>query len=85
MQLDSFVTWVLMGLIVGYLARFVMSAEGYGLIADLLLGLAGSLIGSLIFQALEISLEAGRLAMGAGAFIGATSMIVGQRVWCPHA
>jgi uncharacterized membrane protein YeaQ/YmgE (transglycosylase-associated protein family) len=84
MYLDILVTWLLMGLIVGGLARFVMSAEGYGLTTDLVLGLSGGLIGSLIFQVLEISPEAGRLTLGAGAFVGASSMIVGQRFWYPR-
>ncbi len=85
MQLDTFVIWLLVGLIVGYLAGRVTKTGGYGLLADLLLGVAGSLIGSSIFQALEISPEDGRLTMGVVAFVGAASMLVGQRWWYPHA
>jgi uncharacterized membrane protein YeaQ/YmgE (transglycosylase-associated protein family) len=84
MPLDIFMTWFLVGLIAGCLARLVTKAGGYGLLADLLLGLAGSLIGSSIFQALETSPKGGRLTMGAVAFVGAASMIVGQRWWYPH-
>ena len=84
MQFDVFMTWLLAGLTAGYLAGLVTKAGGYGLLADLLLGLAGSLIGSSIFQALEISPEAGQLTMGLVAFVGAESMLVGQRWWYPR-
>ena len=81
MQFDLFVTWVLVGLIAGCLARLVMKGGGCGLITDLLLGLAGSIVGSAIFQALALSPEVGRPAMSGVAFVGAISMIVAQRLW----
>ena len=45
MQLDIVATWVLLGLMAGGLAGFLLKPGGYGLLGDLLLGLAGSLIG----------------------------------------
>src|SRR6266511_1790577 len=41
MNLEMFVTWVLVGLLTGWLVGFVMKAGGYGLISDLMLGLVG--------------------------------------------
>lgn len=79
MQLDMFVTWVLVGLIAGWLAGFVTKGKGYGLVADLLLGLFGSVIGGLIAS------EAGQFAMVAVPLLGAASVIAGQRLWYANA
>ena len=43
------VTWALAGLIAGCLGRLVLRMGGYGLIADLLLGVAGAIVGDAIF------------------------------------
>jgi uncharacterized membrane protein YeaQ/YmgE (transglycosylase-associated protein family) len=85
MRLQFFMLWVPMGLLAGGLAPFVMRARGYGLIADVVLGLAGSLIGTLLFFVLESSPEAGWLVLCVGAFLGAASAIVGQRYWYARA
>ena len=85
MKFPIFVIWVPVGLIVGGLAGLIMRTGGYGLIADLTLGLAGSLIGSLLFLAFEPSLEVGWPTVCVGTFVGATSVIAGQRWWCAHA
>jgi uncharacterized membrane protein YeaQ/YmgE (transglycosylase-associated protein family) len=79
MQLDMFVTWVLMGLIAGWLAGFVMKGKGYGLVADLLLGLFGSMVGG------SIASGAGQFAMIVVALVGAASLIAGQRWWYARA
>ena len=59
MTLEVFGIWVLVGLIAGWLAGFMMKGGGYGLITDISLGLGGSFIGSWIFQALGIARERG--------------------------
>jgi len=85
MHLDTLVTWIFVGLLAGGLAGFLIRPGGYGWRADLLLGLAGSLVGTVIFQALAMTPEAGRLEMALVAFAGASSVIVGQRWWHTHA
>jgi len=69
---------------VGGMTGFLIKPGGYGVIADLLLGLAGSLVGIAIFNALAMSSEAGWLVMALVAFAGAASMLVGQRWWHTH-
>jgi uncharacterized membrane protein YeaQ/YmgE (transglycosylase-associated protein family) len=81
MHLDTLVIWVFVGLTAGGLAGVLIRAGGYGWRADLLLGLAGSLVGMVIFHALALSPEAGWLGMALVAFAGAASVIVGQRWW----
>ena len=41
-------TWIIVGLIAGVLASLVVG--GYGLIADIIVGIAGAFIGGYIFQ-----------------------------------
>ena len=45
MELGMFVSWVVVGLLAGWLAGIVMKDGGYGLIGDLGLGLVGSVVG----------------------------------------
>ena len=85
MKVPISVIWVPMGLVAGGLAGLVMRTGGYGLIADLVLGLAGSLIGGLLFLAFETSPEAGWPTVCVGTFVGAASVIAGQRWWYAHA
>jgi uncharacterized membrane protein YeaQ/YmgE (transglycosylase-associated protein family) len=45
---------IIIGLIAGWLTGKLMRGEGYGMLADILLGLVGAVIGSWIFSALGI-------------------------------
>ncbi len=80
MTLEMFAMWVLVGLLAGWLAGFVMKGGGYGLIGDIVLGLVGSLLGSWIFRALGVSAGAGLFAAVVVAFIGAVLVIGAQRL-----
>jgi uncharacterized membrane protein YeaQ/YmgE (transglycosylase-associated protein family) len=78
MTLELFVMWVVVGLIAGYLAGYVMKDGGYGLIGDIALGVLGSLVGSELFRVLGVSPGAGLVASVAVAFIGATALVFAQ-------
>ena len=70
------------GVLAGWLAGFVMKRGGYGLKWDIVLGLAGSAVGSGIFWALGASPGAGLAVLAMGAFLGAALAIVVQRqIW----
>ena len=85
-NLEMVATSVLVGLIAGWLARRVLKDGGYGLQADMILGLVGSVVGSWIFSVLRVSPEAGILPLLIVAFVGAAAVIVGQRkLWHAHA
>ena len=79
MSFAMFVSSVLMGVLAGWLAGFVMERGGYGLRWDISLGVVGSIVGSWTFLALGISPEAGMVTMAVVAFIGAAIPIVAQR------
>ena len=52
---------IIIGLIAGWLTGKLMSDGGYGMFADILLGLVGAVIGNWIFGALNIGLQGNRL------------------------
>ncbi len=82
MSLELFTMWVLVGLLAGWLAGFVMKGGGYGLIGDIALGLVGSLLGSWLFRALGVSVGAGLFMAVVVAFVGAVVVIGAQRmIW----
>ena len=79
MNFGMVVTAVLVGATAGWVAGRVMKDGGYGLAGDMILGLVGSIVGSVIFRGLEISPGAGLVALAGVAFVGATVAIVVQR------
>ena len=44
--------WILIGLISGWLAGKILNGNGYGMLADIALGLVGGVIGGMIFAVL---------------------------------
>lgn len=76
--------WILIGLIAGWLAGKISRGEGYGCVADIILGLVGSLLGGWIFTRLGIfgggfiySLAAATL--GAVIVVSIVHLIAGKR------
>lgn len=45
----AIITWLVVGLIVGWLAARVIKRGGYGIIGDMIVGLVGAVIGGLLF------------------------------------
>lgn len=45
-------TWIIVGLIAGWLAGVVMKGGGYGLLGDIILGIIGALVGGFLAGAL---------------------------------
>ena len=85
MEFGMFVSWVVVGLLAGWLAGIVMKDGGYGLIGDMVLGLAGSVVGGWIFMALGVSAGGGLFPTMFVAFVGAVIVIVAQRKVWAHA
>lgn len=82
MDFGGFVTWVIIGALVGWLAGIVMKDGGYGRPWDLVLGLAGSSAASVAGWILSAAPGFGGPATAFFALVGAGIVIVGQRkVW----
>ncbi len=79
------VTLLIVGLVAGLLARFAVGGLGYGLLGDLVIGVAGAFLGSWLFQALRVrnpvSGIAGTILV---AFIGAVLLLVILRAIRPR-
>jgi uncharacterized membrane protein YeaQ/YmgE (transglycosylase-associated protein family) len=82
MNFVMFAMLILVGVLAGWLAGYVLTRGGYGLRWDIILGLAGSAVGSWIFWALGVSPGAGLALVAGVAFVGAAIPIVAQRkIW----
>ena len=76
----SIVTWIIVGLVAGLLASLVVGG-GFGLIGDILVGIAGAFVGGWLFSKLGVSTPFGGLAGTIfTAFIGAVVLLVILRV-----
>jgi uncharacterized membrane protein YeaQ/YmgE (transglycosylase-associated protein family) len=69
------ITWLVVGLIAGFLAGKVMKGAGYGLIGDIVVGLIGAFFGGFLFG-LVVTGDAGFWGSIVVAFIGACIFIV---------
>ena len=71
------VSWILLGLIAGWLAGKIARGRGYGCLTDILLGLIGSVLGGWIFRKLEIGTGAGGFIYSlAAATVGAVVLVL---------
>jgi uncharacterized membrane protein YeaQ/YmgE (transglycosylase-associated protein family) len=55
MTLQTFLLWIAIGLIAGWLASALVGG-GYGVIGDIVVGVVGAFLGSLIFRGLHLAL-----------------------------
>lgn len=74
------ILWLLLiGLIAGWLAGQIMGGGGYGIIGDIIVGIAGSLFGGFLFRLLGITAY-GTLGNIVMAVIGAIVLIAALRM-----
>jgi uncharacterized membrane protein YeaQ/YmgE (transglycosylase-associated protein family) len=67
---------LLVGLVAGWLAGQILQGTGYGLIADIAIGVVGALIGSWLLPQLGIHLGSGIVAAIISATIGALLLLL---------
>ena len=68
-------TWIIVGLVAGVLASFVMGG-GFGLVGDIIIGILGAFVGGWLFSRLGVSSPIGGLAGTIFvAFIGAVVLL----------
>lgn len=71
----SFLAWIVVGLIAGWLAGQVMRGGGYGVLVDIILGILGGLLGGWIFGQLGIWPGGGMIGSIIVAFVGAIILV----------
>jgi len=71
----GFLTWIIVGLVAGWLAGQVMKGGGYGVVVDIILGLVGGVVGGWIFGLLGIGSSGGMIGSIIVAFVGAVILV----------
>jgi uncharacterized membrane protein YeaQ/YmgE (transglycosylase-associated protein family) len=71
---QSVITWIIVGLIAGWLAGTVMRGRGFGCLADIVIGMVGAILGGWIFLKLGI-LGGGLIYSIAAATVGAVLLV----------
>jgi len=75
------ITWLVIGLIAGWLAGLVMKGSGYGLVGDILVGLLGGVVGAWLFMFVAPSdARDGFVGISIVAVIGAAVFVTLARV-----
>ena len=46
----SFLAWIVLGLMAGFIASKIVNQQGEGIFLDILLGIVGSIVGGLVFR-----------------------------------
>ena len=76
MTLETFLIWLVIGLIAGWLAS-VVAGGGFGLLGDIIVGVVGAFIGGFIFRGLHIRVPwSGVPGTILVAFVGALVLLV---------
>jgi uncharacterized membrane protein YeaQ/YmgE (transglycosylase-associated protein family) len=71
---QSFIAWVLIGLIAGWLAGTIARGRGFGCLVNIILGMVGAVLGGWIFMKLGIG-GGGWLYSLAAATVGAVVLV----------
>ena len=71
---QSVITWIIVGLIAGWLAGTVSRGRGFGCLADIIIGMVGAILGGWIFLKLGI-LGGGFIYSVAAATVGAVLLV----------
>ena len=74
------ISWIVVGLIAGWLAGQVMKGSGYGVLVDIVLGILGGVVGGWIFGMLGIWPGGGMIGSIVVAFVGAVVLVSMTRV-----
>jgi uncharacterized membrane protein YeaQ/YmgE (transglycosylase-associated protein family) len=80
MSAESLLVILLVGLIAGWLAGQIIRGTGFGLIADMCIGIVGALIGSWLLPRLGVHLGSGVVAAIIGATIGSILLLLVLRL-----
>jgi len=71
----SWIWFILIGIVSGFLAGKIMRGSGFGLIVNLLVGIAGAVIGGWVFGFLNISIGSGLIGSLITSLIGAIILL----------
>ena len=73
---ESIIVILFVGLVAGWLAGKIVSGTGFGIIGDIIVGIAGALLASLLFPKLGIRLGSGLVSEIVYSTIGAVILLL---------
>ncbi len=73
---ESILVILVVGMVAGWLAGLIVRGTGFGIVADVCIGIVGALIGSWLLPRLGIHLGAGIIARIVAATIGAVLLLI---------
>ena len=79
MTLETFLVWIVVGLVAGVLASLAVGGVG-GILANIAVGIAGAFVGGWIFRALDASAPGGLGGSIVVAFVGAVVLLLAFRL-----
>jgi len=75
-MVESFIIWIIVGAIAGWLAGMVVKGGGFGLIGDIVVGIVGAVIAGWLLPQIGIVIGSGIIAAIIDAFIGAVILLL---------
>jgi uncharacterized membrane protein YeaQ/YmgE (transglycosylase-associated protein family) len=75
-MVESFIAWLIVGAIAGWLAGLIVKGFGFGLLGNIVVGIVGAVIAGFILPRLGIGLGVGLIAAIINALIGAIILLV---------
>lgn len=75
MQTEGILYTIIIGAIIGWLAGQIRRGFGYGLIANIIIGIIGAFVGGWLFGVLGISLGSGIVASIISGVVGALALL----------
>ena len=76
----SFIYFIIIGGIAGWLAGKIMKGGGFGLVMNIVLGIIGSMVGGWIFNFLGLSTDGGIIGSLVTALVGAVLILYVARL-----
>ena len=76
----SWLAWIVVGLIAGAIAARVVAGRGFGCLADIVVGVAGAIIGGFVLSLFGVSGTFGFLGSIVVAFVGAAVLLAGLKL-----
>ena len=73
--MSSFIWFIIVGGIAGWLAGLVMKGGGYGVLGNIVIGIVGAVIGGWVFGLLGLASTGGLIGSIVVAFVGAVILI----------
>ncbi|KVT95078.1 hypothetical protein WK60_10360 [Burkholderia ubonensis] len=74
-MLHQLIVWLIVGGVAGWLAGLIVKGSGFGIVVDILVGIAGAVIGGWIASAIGVSLGGGIVSAIVVAVVGAVVLL----------